>query len=93
MPAPQLPKVVDAAYIADTLAIEAEVIRGLLRTGCLTPSDTSRLAQELGRFCLEAAAAVTAEASVTAISGPATSPAIYDEASARYPAAEALFWD
>jgi len=88
MTAVKLPKVVDAAYIADTLALEAEMFRGLLRSGCLTPSETSRLAQELGRFCLEAAAAVTSEAA----SAPVTYPSKYDEGFGRLPA-ETLFWD
>ena len=88
MPAAKLPKVVDAAYIADTLALEAEMFRGLLRSGCLTPSETSRLAQELGRFCLEAAAAVTSEAA----NAPVTYPSKYDEGFGRLPA-ESLFWD
>jgi hypothetical protein len=88
MPAPNLPKIVDAAYIADTLALEAEMFRGLLRSGCLTPSETSRLAEELGRFCLEAAAAVTSEAA----NGAETYPSKYDEGSGRLPA-ETLFWD
>ncbi len=92
MPAPKLPKVVDAAYIADALTLEAETFRGLLRTGCLTPNDASRLAEELGRFCLEAAAAVKNEQALAASSEPATLPAIYDEGSGRLPA-EALFWD
>lgn len=90
MPAPNLPKVVDAAYIADTLTLEAETFRGLLRTGCLTPSDASRLAEELGRFCLEAAAAVKSGALSPSSSG--VSPSRYDEGSGRLPA-EALFWD
>ena len=88
MPAAKLPKVVDAAYIADTLALEAEMFRGLLRSGCLTPSETSRLAQELGRFCLEAAAVVASDPSNEA----ATSPSKYDEGFGRLPA-ETLFWD
>jgi len=92
MPARKLPKVVDAAYIADTLTLEAESFRGLLRTGCLTPSETSRLAQELGRFCLKAAAAVNCKSMSTAASGAATSPSKCDEGSGRLPA-EALFWD
>lgn len=90
MPAPKLPKIVDAAYIADTLTIEAEMIRGLLRTGCLTPQDTSRLARELGHFCLEAAAAITSEAGAD-FNGARTSQSKYDEAFGRLPA-EALFW-
>jgi hypothetical protein len=87
MPAPNLPKVVDATYIADTLALEAEMFRGLLRSGCLTPGETSRLAQELGRFCLEAAAAVTSEAA----NAPAV-PSKCDEWFGRLPA-ETLFSD
>lgn len=92
MPASQLPKVVDAAYIADTLTLEAEMFRGLLRSGCLTPGDASRLAEELGRFCLEAAAAVRSEASPPSSSGPATIPSKYDEGFGRLPA-DRLFWD
>lgn len=92
MPALNLPKVVDAAYIADTLTLEAEMFRGLLRTGCLTPGDASRLAEELGRFCLEAAAAVKSGSSAASASGSETSPPRHDEWSGRLPA-EALFWD
>ena len=89
MPVPNLPKVIDVAYIADTLTLEAEVLRGLLRTGCLTPVEAGKLAEDLGRFCLEAAAVVKREA---AVSEPETSRSRYDEASGRLPA-EALFWD
>lgn len=91
MPAPNLPKVVDATYIADTLTLEAEKFRGLLRTGCLTPGEASRLAEELGRFCLEAAAAVKSGAYPVSSSGSETIPSTYDERSGRLPA-EALFW-
>jgi hypothetical protein len=92
MPAPRLPKVVDAAYIADTLTLEAEMFRGLLRTGCLTPGDASRLTEALGRFCLEAAAAVNPKAVSASASATAPIPSKCDEGSGRLPA-EALFWD
>ena len=88
MPGPQLPKVVDAAYIADALTLEAETFRGLLRAGCLTPTDAGKLAEELGRFCLEVAAIVKAPASPPSESMPLQ----YGEAFERLPA-EALFWD
>ena len=92
MPASKLPEVVDAAYIADTLTLEAETFRGLLRSGCLTSDDVSKLAEELGRFCLEAAAAVKSEALCGPVSAPATSPSKCDEGFGRLPAEE-LFWD
>lgn len=88
MPASKLPKVVDMAYIADTLTLEAEMFRGLLRSGCLTQADASRLTAELGRFCLAAAAAVKSDASSEAVSIQAK----YDEGSGRLPA-DRLFWD
>ena len=90
MPATQLPKVVDAAYIADTLTLEAEMFRGLLRAGCLTPTDAGKLAEELGRFCLEVAAIVKSEASLPSESMMTRSRC--DEESERLPA-QALFWD
>jgi len=92
MPASKLPERVDAAYIADTLTLEAEMFRGLLRTGCLTPDEAGRLAEELGWFCLEAAAAIRSDAGATASSAAATTQARYDEGFGRLPA-EALFWD
>jgi hypothetical protein len=92
MPAPNLPKVVDAAYIADRLTLEAEMFRGLQRTGCLTPNDASRLAEALGRFCLEAAAAMKSQAGASSPSGSALIQAKYDEWFGRLPA-ETLFWD
>jgi hypothetical protein len=92
MPGLSLPKVVDAAFIADTLTLEAETFRGLLRTGCLTPSDASRFTEELGRFCLEAAAAVRSGASPDSANGSETLPPRHDEWLGRLPA-EALFWD
>jgi hypothetical protein len=92
MPAPQLPKVVDATYIADTLTLEAEMFRGLLRAGCLTPTDAGKLAEELGRFCLEVAAIVKSDVSESPPSESMTPQSKYDEGSARLPA-EALFWD
>jgi len=92
MPAPTLPKIVDAAYIADTLTLEAEMFRSLLRTGCLTPGDASRLTEELGRFCLEAAAAVRSGTSSPSPSGAGMIPSTNDEGSEPL-AAEALFWD
>ena len=90
MPAPNLPKIVDAAYIADRLTLEAEMFRSLLRTGCLTPSDASRLTEDVGQFCLEAAAAMKCGSDCT--SGSATIQSKCDEWSGRLPA-EALFWD
>jgi len=90
MPASKLPKVVDVAYIADTLTLEAEMFRGLLHSGCLTQADASRLTEELGRFCLAAAAAVKFESSPT--SEAVSIPAKYDEGSGRLPA-DRLFWD
>ena len=90
MPASKLPKSIDPAYIADTLTIEAEMFRGLLRSGCLTPADASRLAEELGRFCLAAAAAVKSGASPP--NGAGAIPAKYDEGFGRLPA-DRLFWD
>lgn len=92
MPAPQLPKVVDAAYIADTLTLEAEMFRGLLRAGCLTPTDAGKLAEELGRFCLEVAAIVKSEASESLSSESILFQSKCDEEFERLPA-EALFWD
>ena len=89
MPAANLPKVVDAAYIADRLMLEAEMFRGLLRTGCLTPDDASRLAEELGRFCLEVAAAVKHDGGTSSEVVPIRPKC--DEGSERLPA-EALFW-
>jgi hypothetical protein len=91
MPAPQLPKVVDAAYIADTLILEAEMFRGLLRAGCLTPTDAGKLAEELGRFCLEVAAIVKSETSESQLSEAMTIQSQCDEGFGRLPA-EALFW-
>jgi hypothetical protein len=92
MPAPQLPKVVDATYIADTLTLEAEMFRGLLRAGCLTPTDAGKLAEELGRFCLEVAAIVKNE---TSESLPSESILIQSKCDAEFERlpAEALFWD
>jgi hypothetical protein len=92
MPAPQLPKVVDAAYIADTLTLEAEMFRGLLRTGYLTPADAGKLAEELGRFCLEVAAIVKSDASESLPSESIPIRSKCDEEFERLPA-EALFWD
>jgi len=92
MPAANLPKVVDVAYIADTLTLEAEVFRGLLRAGCLTPVQASKLAEELGRFCLEAAAVVKCEADAGFPSEAGTTRSKCDEGFERLPA-EALFWD
>lgn len=92
MPAPQLPKFVDATYIADTLTLEAEMFRGLLRAGCLTPTDAGKLAEELGRFCLEVAAIVKSDTSESPASESTMIQSKYDEGSARLPA-EALFWD
>ena len=90
MPASKLPKSIDPAYIADTLTIEAEMFRGLLRSGCLTPADASRLAEELGRFCLAAAAAVKSGESPA--NAEDSIPAKYDEGLGRLPA-DRLFWD
>ena len=92
MPAANLPKVVDVAYIADTLTLEAEVFRSLLRAGCLTPAEASKLAEELGRFCLEAAAVVKCEAGAGCSSEAGTIRSKCDEEFERLPA-EALFWD
>lgn len=92
MPGSNLPKLVDATYIADRLTLEAEMFRGLIRSGCLTPADASKLTEDLGRFCLEAAEAVKAEASPDRANEPATIRSRYDEAFGRLPA-EALFWD
>lgn len=92
MSATQLPKIVDAAYIADTLTLEAERFRGLLRAGYLTPTDAGKLAEELGRFCLEVAAIVKSDASDSLPSESMMIPSRYDEESERLPA-EALFWD
>jgi hypothetical protein len=89
---PNLPKRIDAAYIADRLTLEAEMFRGLLRTGCLTPNDAGKLAEDLGRFCLEAAAAVRSKSPAGGSSEEASSRSQYDEGSGRLPA-EALFWD
>ena len=90
MPASKLPKVVDVAYIADTLTLEAEMFRGLLRSGCLTQADASRLTEELGRFCLAAAAAVQSDASPA--SEAVSIQAKYDEGFGRLHA-DRLFWD
>jgi hypothetical protein len=87
MPAPQLPKVIDAAYIADTLTLEAE----MLRAGCLTPADAGTLAEGLGKFCLEVAAIVKSEASENLPSEAMTIQAQYGEGFERLPA-DALFW-
>jgi len=92
MPAPQLPKVVDATYIADTLMLEAEMFRRLAGAGCLTTTDAGRLAEELGRFCLEVAAAVKSEGAGDQASGSMMIQSKCDEASERLPA-QALFWD
>jgi hypothetical protein len=92
MPASQLPKVVDAAYIVDTLTLEAEMFRGLLRAGCLTPTDAGKLAEELGRFCLEVAAIVKSEGPESPPSESIPIQSKRDEAFERLPA-EALFWD
>ena len=89
MRGPNLPKVVDAAYIADRLTLEAEMFRGLLRSGCLTPDDASRLTEELGRFCLEVAAVVKHDGGAS--SEAASTRPKYDEGSERLPA-EVLFW-
>lgn len=89
MSAANLPRVVDAAYIADRLMLEAEMFRGLLRTGCLTPDDASRLTEELGRFCLEVAAVVKHDGGTS--SEVTTIQPKCDEGSERLPA-EALFW-
>jgi hypothetical protein len=92
MSAPNLPKVVDAAYIADRLTLEAEKFRSLLRTGCLTPGDAGRLAEDVGRFCLDAATAVRTTAGTSPASEPATSQAKCDEWFGRL-TADTLFWD
>lgn len=84
-----LPRVVDAAYIADRLMLEAEMFRGLLRSGCLTPDDASKLTEELGRFCLEVAAVVKHDGGP--LSEAATFQPKYDEGFERLPA-EVLFW-
>ena len=92
MPGSNLPKLVDATYIADRLALEAEMFRGLIRSGCLTPADASKLTEEFGRFCLEAAEAVKAEASHDRASERSMIRSRCDEGFGRLPA-EALFWD
>jgi hypothetical protein len=50
MPGPNLPKVFDAAYIAGTLSLEAEISSGLLRTGCLTPAMQASWRKSWGGF-------------------------------------------
>ena len=91
MRGPNLPKVVDAAYIADRLMLEAEMFRGLLRSGCLTPDDASKLTEELGRFCLEVAAVVKHDGEAAHTSEAVTFQPKYDEGFERLPA-EVLFW-
>ena len=91
MPAANLPRIVDAAYIADRLTLEAEMFRGLLRTGYLTPEDASRLTEELGRFCLEAAAVVKHDGGTAPASEVVTIQPKCDEGFERLPA-EVLFW-
>jgi len=92
MPAPQLPKIVDVAYIADTLTLEAEMFRAMLRAGCLSPTDAGKLTEELGKFCLEVAEIVKAEASDGLPSESEMFRSKYDGASGRL-SADALFWD